>query len=81
LRHLIVSTLLASALSLTSGAAFAASEAAGTEYFLINGPDYRQVTKGVFEQYRNAHSCVRIDTKFYPASGSSAAVNQSLCYL
>jgi hypothetical protein len=80
-RQLLASTLLASALSLTAGSAFAANKFIKTEYFLINGPDYRQVTKAVFEEYRNGHSCMRVETKSYPASGSSAAVTQSHCYL
>lgn len=81
MRHLVVSALLASALSLIPGASFAANELVKTEYYLIMGPDYRQVTKAVFEEYRNGHSCMRIETKSYPASGSSAAVTQSHCYL
>lgn len=81
MRHLLVSTLLASALGLIPGSAFAANELVKTEYYLINGPDYRQVTKAVFEDYRNGHSCMRVETKTYPASGASAAVTQSHCYL
>ena len=80
-RHLLVSTLLASVLGLIPGSAFAANELVKTEYYLINGPDYRQVTKAVFEDYLNGHSCMRVETKSYPASGSSAAVTQSHCYL
>jgi hypothetical protein len=80
-RHLLVSALAATALNLIPGSAFAASELVKTEYWLINGPDYRQVTKAVFEEYRNGHSCMRIETKSYPASGASAAVTQSHCYL
>jgi len=80
-RHHLVNALLASALSLIPVAAFAANDYVKTEYYLINGPDYRQVTKAVFEEYRSGHSCMRVETKFYPASGSSAAVTQSHCYL
>lgn len=81
MRHLLVSALVATALNLIPGSAFAASDLARTEYWLINGPDYRQVTKAVFEEYRNGHSCLRIETKSYPASGKSAAVTQAHCYL
>jgi hypothetical protein len=80
-RHLLASAVLASALGLIPGSAFAASGLVKTEYYLINGPDYRQVTKAVFEEYRSGHSCMRVETKTYPASGSSAAVTQSHCYL
>jgi hypothetical protein len=80
-RHHFVSAFLASALCLIPGASFAANETVKTEYYLINGPDYRKVTQAVFEEYRTGHSCMRIETKSYPASGSSAAVTQSRCYL
>jgi hypothetical protein len=80
-RHLLVSALVATALNVIPGFAFAAGELGRTEYWLINGPDYRQVTKAVFEEYRNGHSCMRIETKTYPASGKSTAVTQSHCYL
>jgi hypothetical protein len=80
-RHHFVSAFLASALSLIPGASFAANETVKTEYYLINGPDYRLVTQAVFEEYRREHDCMRIETKSYPASGSSAAVTQSRCYL
>jgi hypothetical protein len=80
-RHLLVSALVATALNVIPGSAFAASEFARSEYWLINGPDYRQVTKAVFEEYRSGHSCMRIETKSYPASGKSAAVTQAHCYL
>jgi hypothetical protein len=63
------------------GASFAANETVKMEYYLINGPDYRLVTRAVFEEYRSGNSCMRIETKSYPASGSSAAVTQSRCYL
>ena len=81
MRHHLVSASLAAAFLLTSSTAFAARANVRTEYYLINGPDYRQVTRAVFEEYRDGHSCMRVETKLYPASGSSSAVRQSHCYL
>ena len=34
------------------------------EYFLINGPEYREVSRAVFDDYRS--SCSRIDVRSYP---------------
>jgi hypothetical protein len=80
-RYHLLTAFLASTFSLMPGASFAANETVKTEYYLINGPDYRLVTRAVFEEYRTEHDCMRIETKSYPASGKSAAVTQSRCYL
>ncbi len=44
---------------------FAASPSAERfTYFLINGPDFREVTRAQFDDERS--SCMRIDIKHYP---------------
>jgi hypothetical protein len=49
--------------SLTAAAATAATQA-HTWYFLINGPDFRQVSATEFTHMRD--SCMRIERKNYP---------------
>lgn len=44
-------------------------------YFLINGPDFREVSREVFEAERS--SCMRIEVKDYPLDH----VRQYHCYL
>ena len=49
--------------SLATAAAAAAAQA-HTWYFLINGPDFRQVSAGEFAHMRD--SCMRVERKSYP---------------
>jgi hypothetical protein len=46
-----------------------------TSYFLINGPDFREVSEAVFNSERS--SCLRIDVKDYPEDH----VREYHCYL
>jgi hypothetical protein len=56
--------IAALALVLTSVAAAAAPAQDRTLYFLINGPDYREVSASEFDHMRD--SCMRLERKNYP---------------
>jgi hypothetical protein len=56
--------IAAAALFLTAVVTVPACAQDQTMYFLINGPDFRQVSEGEFDQMRS--SCMRIERKSYP---------------
>lgn len=62
----------AAILAATSGAAPAPDR---VEYYLINGPEYRQVSEAVFDEMHD--SCMRIENKRYPEDH----LIQRRCYL
>lgn len=56
--------IAAAAILVTPALAVQAATQNTDAYFLINGPDYREVTRAQFDDMRP--SCMRIDVKSYP---------------